>query len=665
VYRNLHMELTAKRTLFALVSGSIALPVMQISGSRVYEGILIYVVLSALSYVLQSVISVLIAFLMSIATATLVVRLYAVLNPNYLINSNLLLLMFLIALATNCYLLWFRETTEVDRLEVFAIASLSILLFVANSHFLVDSKQSLVQIFSAGGEDSAAWLYQMSSGFRDGGGYFLSPLGSLSSGIFGGVFVTLIKTFFNSTNKEFLGVYGTPQTLQSTYFLIAFINGLLSLKIFNQKVKGQQKSLRLTGMLLSALLSFLFSFALIMSGHLSALLIVMLVMAIFVVLADQADNTRVFIRVLLVGQLVYVLVETWYVFGLVSLTFFAMVLSTVALKFRSNVQFRSIQFTKSLALKIFACVVAVLLFVITTKSLVISALDFDYVKRLFALGGGTYTVVPLLGVFVFGLVIKGILDSNVATRSFLLTSSMPQLFLNSIVAVTFGIFLFSHLIPPYVPQYGPLKFMSITFIALIPIASAEFFKLFGKFSLRLTGALLVAVLFLLPFIFSGHPLNFVEAVVKEDEIATKGWQSTLMNEIKQDPGRTVVCLDTGTGEWQDISYVCTRTARGIQGLNDNASGLWQHGSLCAPSDIFNLDFVDWGWNEDFFSNLTVIVSNPNSLTSGIDCQEDGWKNKPKADLNYTHGWLTYVRWDLVRVVSMDTGELVNTTNLAW
>jgi hypothetical protein len=659
------MELTAKRTLFALVSGSIALPVMQISGSRVYEGILIYVVLSALSYVLQSVISVLIAFLMSIATATLVVRLYAVLNPNYLINSNLLLLMFLIALATNCYLLWFRETTEVDRLEVFAIASLSILLFVANSHFLVDSKQSLVQIFSAGGEDSAAWLYQMSSGFRDGGGYFLSPLGSLSSGIFGGVFMTLIKTFFNSTNKEFLGVYGTPQTLQSTYFLIAFINGLLSLKIFNQKVKGQQKSLRLTGMLLSALLSFLFSFALIMSGHLSALLIVMLVMAIFVVLADQADNTRVFIRVLLVGQLVYVLVETWYVFGLVSLTFFAMVLSTVALKFRSNVQFRSIQFTKSLALKIFACVVAVLLFVITTKSLVISALDFDYVKRLFALGGGTYTVVPLLGVFVFGLVIKGILDSNVATRSFLLTSSMPQLFLNSIVAVTFGIFLFSHLIPPYVPQYGPLKFMSITFIALIPIASAEFFKLFGKFSLRLTGALLVAVLFLLPFIFSGHPLNFVEAVVKEDEIATKGWQSTLMNEIKQDPGRTVVCLDTGTGEWQYISYVCTRTARGIQGLNDNASGLWQHGSLCAPSDIFNLDFVDWGWNEDFFSNLTVIVSNPNSLTSGIDCQEDGWKNKPKADLNYTHGWLTYVRWDLVRVVSMDTGELVNTTNLAW
>jgi hypothetical protein len=659
------MELTAKRTVFALVSGSIALPVMQISGSRVYQGILIYVVLSVLSYVLQSVISVLIAVLMSIATATLVVRLYAVLNPNYLINSSLLLLIFLIALAANCYLLWSRETTEVDRLEVFAIASLSILLFVANSHFLVDSKQSLVQIFSAGGEDSAAWLYQMSSGFRDGGGYFLSPLGSLSSGIFGGVFMTLIKTFFNSTNEEFLGVYGTPQTLQSTYFLIAFINGLLSLKIFNEIAKGQQKSLRFTGMLLSALLSYLFSFALIMSGHLSALLIVMLVMAIFVALATQADSTGVLIGGFLVGQLVYVLVETWYVFGLVSLTFVAMVLSIMALKFRSNVQFRGIQFSKSLALKIFACVLAVLLFVITTKSLVISALDFDYVKRLFALGGGTYTVVPLLGIIVFGLVFKNLIDSCKFSENSLSTVAMLRAFLLSVVAVTFGIFLFSHVIPPYVPQYGPLKFMSITFIALIPIATAEFFKLFSKFNLRSNGALLVALLFLMPFIFSGHPLNYVEAAVKEDEIVTTGWQSTLMNEVKQDPDRTVVCLDTGTGEWQYISYVCTRAARGIQGKNDGASGLWQHGSLCAYADRFEWDFADWEWNEDFFSNLTVIVSNSDSLTNGIECQAPGWKNFPSVDPNYTHGWLTYVRWDLVRVISMDTGELVNTTNLAW
>ena len=138
--------------------------------------------------------------------------------------------------------------------------------------------------------------------------------------------MTLKKTFFNSTNREFLGFYGTPQTLQSTYFLIAFINGLLSLKIFDEIAKGQQKSLRFTGMLLSALLSYLFSFALIMSGHLSALLIVMLVMAIFVALANQADSTGVLVGSFLVGQLVYVLVETWYVFGLVSLTFVAMVL---------------------------------------------------------------------------------------------------------------------------------------------------------------------------------------------------------------------------------------------------------------------------------------------------------------------------------------------------
>jgi hypothetical protein len=659
------MERIAKRAFFALGSGLTALPITQISGAGLLYGMMVYAVLSFLSYVLQSVVNVLIAVLMSVATTTLLIRLYAVFDTNYLIDSRLILLSFVLILIATLFLFRFQESFKVDRMEVVAVATLSIVLYLTNSNFMVDSKQSLARIFSGGGEDSAAWLYQMSSGFRDGGEYLLSPLSSLSSGIFGGVFMTLLKTFFNLTNEEFLGFYGTPQTLQSSYVLIAVVNSLLSLKIFSLMLKGKQESLALTGMLLSALLSYFFSFALIYTGHLSALLIVMLVMAILVALELQPNSKVFIIRSLLVGQLVYVLVETWYVFGLVSLTYVAMVLSTVALKLRSNVQFRSTHLTKSLALRIFACVVAALLFVITTKSLVVSALDFDYVKRLFALGGGTYTTVPLLGIIVFGLVFKNLIESGKFRENDLQANNLSRAFVLSVVTVAFGIFLFSHFIPPYVPQYGPKKFMSIAFIALIPIATAEFFKLFDKFSLRLTGVMLVAALFLLPFVFSGHPLNFVETVVKENEIVTKGWQSTLMDEVKRDPDRTVVCLDTGNGDWQYISYVCTRAARGLQGLNDNATGLWQHGSLCAPSDVFDLDFVDWGWSEEFFSNLTVIVSNPKALTNGVDCQVAGWKNKPNADPSYIRGWLTYVQWDLVRVISMDTGELVDTTNLGW
>jgi hypothetical protein len=659
------MKNVATRIFLALASGLIALPIVQVSGTSFFHGLLVYVVLSFLGYLLQSVINVLIAVLMSVATTTLLVRLYAVFDPSYSINSSLILLTFAVALAVNVFLLGLQESLRFDRLEVVAVASLSMVLYLANSNFLVDSKQSLVKIFSAGGEDSAAWLYQMSSGFRDGGGYFLSPLSSLSSGIFGGVYMTLLKTFFNSTNTEFLGFYGTPQTLQSSYFLIAFVNGLLALKIFRLMFKGKQESLALTGMLLSALLSYFFSFAFVLTGHLSALLVVMLVMAIFVALESQKDSHVFAIRSILVGQLVYVLVETWYVFGLVSLTFVALIFVTVVLKFQSSVDLRNIRFSGSIALKLFAFVAAMSLFFITTKSLVLSSFDFDYVKRLFALGGGTYAVVPLLGIVVFGLVFKNLFESSKFDSSDLQTNSSLRTFLLSVVVVTFGIFLFSHVIPPHLPQYGPQKFMSIVFVALIPIAAVEFFKIFSKFSLRPTGTLLVAAMFLLPFFFSGHPLNFVETVVKENEIVTTGWQSTLMNEVKRDPGRTVVCLDTGTGDWEYTSYVCTRTARGIQGMNDNPSGLWQHGSLCAPSAIFDFDFVDWGWTEEFFSNLTVIVSNPKSLTNGVGCQVAGWKNEQNVDPSYTHGWLTFVQWDLVRVISMETGELVDTTNLAW
>ena len=659
------MRNVAMRIFFALTSGLIALPIVQVSGTSYFHGLLVYVILSYLGYVLQSVVNVLIAVLMSVATTTLLVRLYAVFDPSYSINSSLILLTFTVAIAANSSFLRFKESSKFDRLEVIAVASLSMVLYLANSNFLVDSKQSLVKIFSAGGEDSAAWLYQMSSGFRDGGGYFLSPQSSLSSGIFGGVLMTLLKTFFNSINTEFLGFYGTPQTLQSSYFLIAFVNGLLGLKIFSLMFKGKQESLALTGMLLSALLSYFFSFAFVLTGHLSALLIVMLLMAIFVVLESQKDRKVFAIHSMFVGQLVYVLVETWYVFGLVSLTFVVLIFTTVVLKFRSSVDLRSIRFSRSIALKSLAFAAAMLLFFITTKSLVISSFDFDYVKRLFALGGGTYAVVPLLGIIVFGLVFKNLIESSKLDSNDLQTNTISRTFLVSVVVVTFGIFLFSHVIPPYLPQYGPQKFMSISFVALIPIAAVEFFKLFNKLSLRSTGAMLVAAIFLMPFFFSGHPLNYVGTVVKENELVTNGWQSTLMNEVKRDPGRTVVCLDTGAGEWLYISYVCTRTARGIQGMNDNPSGLWQHGSLCAPSDIFEFDFVDWGWTEEFFENLTVIVSNPNALTSGTDCQEAGWKNEPNVDPSYTHGWLTFVQWDLVRVISMETGELVDTTNLAW
>jgi hypothetical protein len=176
---------------------------------------------------------------------------------------------------------------------------------------------------------------------------------------------------------------------------------------------------------------------------------------------------------------------------------------------------------------------------------------------------------------------------------------------------------------------------------------------------------MVTLLFSLPFLVSGHPLNYFEVVLKKQEIVSAGWQSTLMDEIARDPNRTVVCLDTGTGEFEYISYLCTRTARGVQGLNDNQSGLWQHGSLCAPSGIFDFEFSEWGWTEDFFSNLTVLVSNPNALTNGVNCQASGWKNAENVDPRYSHGWLTFVRWDLVRVVSMDDGKLVDTSTLAW
>ena len=665
VYHEIPMQFALRRLANAVFSGLVALPVAQISGASFNTGLVIFVAISSLSFATNSPVNAVIAILMSIVSVAAVIRIYAQFEPNYSVNSKILVFLFLLALVPNSVAIRVWVNSKINHLETIVVAVFSAILFFANSSLLIDSKQSLVQIFAFGGEDSAAWLYQMSAGFGKSGDYFLSPLVSLSSGIFGGVFMTLTKTLFNLTNDEFLGVYGTPQTLQSAYILIAFLNGLISLKIVRGLMRNLDRSLKIVGMFFSATLSFLFSFALIRSGHLSALLIVLLVIATIAVLANQTDDDVSYLRALFLAQLLFAMAETWFIFGLVPLILLLLVTGSWFIRISKGFRFENLRWITRNPLKVLLLSAFASLFGVTIRPLMINVFDIENAKRLYALGGGTYSVIPLLGVLVFGLVAKYLIDQSFITETKFSAEKILYLFILSVLIVTFSVYLFSYFVPPYIPQYGPLKLMSISFIALIPIAVAKFFNLFSKTRDSLASGLLITLLFALPFLVIGQPFNYGEVVLKEQEIISAGWQSTLMDEIARDPGRTVVCLDTGTGEFEYISYLCTRTARGVQGLNDNQSGLWQHGSLCAPSGIFDFEFAEWGWSEDFFSNLTVLVSSPKALTNGVNCQASGWKNTDNADPRYTHGWLTFVRWDLVRVVSMDNGQLVDTSTLAW
>jgi len=231
--------------------------------------------------------------------------------------------------------------------------------------------------------------------------------------------------------------------------------------------------------------------------------------------------------------------------------------------------------------------------------------------------------------------------------------SAPQLltFIFAVLLATnLGLFLLGYFVKPYYPQYGPFKFLYMSTAASFPIAIGYLSKWAIQKSLSSTNFAVVMAAAFFAFVSFGPPVQYLGSLV---DTADKDlpWASQLVKEIESDSSRIVVCLDSSEENNFDYeTYLCSRSAIGMQGVNDPEYLIWTAANICQiqpsqfESDIFN---------DDFYSRLTVLVTDSDRYTSGGSCQAKGWGGD-----QYEMGWLSDVNWSLVRVVGYDGREVL-------
>ena len=212
------------------------------------------------------------------------------------------------------------------------------------------------------------------------------------------------------------------------------------------------------------------------------------------------------------------------------------------------------------------------------------------------------------------------------------------------------LFVLGYFLEPFYPQYGPFKFLFITTSACFPMAVGYFSRWNSQKATNNASfvVLLAAVVF--AFVASGHPIHYLGSLTNGSSKETR-WSGQLINEIESNPERVVVCLDTSTeNDFDYESYLCSRVAVGLQGVNDSEYMMWVGANLCLnDSSLFESDLFD----DDFYKRLTILVTDSDRYTSGGSCQGKGWGGD-----QYEMGWLSDTNWSLVRVVGYDGKEVL-------
>jgi len=130
------------------------------------------------------------------------------------------------------------------------------------------------------------------------------------------------------------------------------------------------------------------------------------------------------------------------------------------------------------------------------------------------------------------------------------------------------------------------------------------------------------------------------------------WVDAAAQELTQNPGRLVLCLDTRE-QWEEADgHTCSRLLAGIQGKSSAETSVWNGVNLCraTPATVAQLPLQFW-------QNLTLIVTNRDRLVSTDECDKYGWSGPGlPSDDRYPIGVLTGVPWKIVRVVGADGAE---------
>ena len=496
-------------------------------------------------------------------------------------------------------------------------------------------------ILVGNGEDNAAWLVSLSRSVIKNE-TVLSAQSAASGGPSTGLFISFFRElFYRVDSTAFVSNGDNALVLLRMYTIIGVLIALLWMMVASSMMREQKQMVRSGFAIVSGMTGYFFIMGLAAVGHFSAVVAVFfLSIAVLFHEVLQVTNVRfgnliqrgvVFLSLISAGQ-------AWFPLTAVALIYLALI----------SVQVASNRVPKNISKKLGRQVAtsAVATFLISYflykrifPSFLQNVFDLDFVIYNLTLPGGYATVNPWLVLLGFSVAIFWGFSPKVFDRT-----SQTSLVIALFVPIV-GLFTWSYFLAPYTPQYGAWKYLYIGAAVAVPWT----LPIIGQYLQSKKPSISVVpipMVFLLGLGLFSPPFNQVnwvgEAIPAEYE-----WVDTVVNELRENPDRPVVCSNSikDDDSQKYIAYLCSRMALGLGGFDDVKHKVWNAANFCTV----NAEQMKDEWPSSELRNLTVILFDPMRTSSFAGCQS------PTKD--YPNGLLSFVDWSVVRKLSPG-GEVV-------
>jgi len=647
--------ITTVRRLIPHWSSIVSGVVIGFAMGRVIIPSLLFQVLSActgaaIAYVTRSSVAVLLMPLIGVAATALVFHFLGSVQrlPGSL--SPWLLLGVVATFTTLCSWL-FRKMVQSD--EDFATTALVSCIGFAwllySFRIPWDGASSLAQI-STMEEDNGSWLQGTTELLQSSGvvnAVSGLPLGGWSGSVVGVAAVTAARLFASLENNSLDSAVVTMRMYWILAAATSFMGGLMT----HTAIRRPERQAAVVPGLVAAFVMVPFALSLFTYGHFTALLATLFAIAslLLLQLTPISAPTGPSNRFLISGSLLllFAMGSAWYVsFGLVLAAIGAMGSRSLFTQYKQRQDlYGRVSSASTSQVILFALVVAVLALLgwKVLQPLVSPLGDPSYVSYLLSLGGGAAEVEPILAM---AIILLALMFAGTIASSMLRRNRMDVIIVCLIALSVVGMFTASFLIPPFGPNYGATKWLGIASFILTPLAIAGIASSLESRTRmqRPIAQVALVVVCLSPFVMRWDPYFYVYQLMKP--VSPAWWQPAATIELRENPDRTIVCLDTRRDNWSGNTLTCTRMLAGLQGSWSDFTAVWYAGNACNVNSNALAVFEETVWQ-----NLTIIVTDGSRLTSTNSCDNLGWSGPhTETDPQFRLGWLTHVEWKGVRVV---------------
>lgn len=491
------------------------------------------------------------------------------------------------------------------------------------------------------GEDNGAWLIALARS-SEGASTVLTDASGNHGGPATGFMLATVR-FINGLLRsgDVAGLQSNGLVLYRAYLLVAVIACLVAAAIASRLTEHWGRLTASASGMAAAVVVFSFSMGLVTVGHFSALVAVACGLTSLRVLVGRQERTRRGLSASVAAVCLVAVGQSWFPLTGVGLIFTAVLGVTWLVTTIRGRSIRQLIVTLSLSFLV-VLVIAWILYVYVLDTYLQNVIDFSYILDNLRLAGGYPNLRIEVGFLVLlvgvHLVFRPVSDEGMkllvgaAVGSFLL----PLLFL---LVVTFAV-------PPHIPQYGLYKYLYIFAAVVAPLGIGLAVRVSeGRLGpgARASIPIMTALGFLL-LAPPGDKFGWTDM----SRATSNDWAVAVVSEIGANPDRVVGCLNTRRGDTDNDyqAYFCSRIAFGLAGRDSLPDLVWTAANICSsPASQVKTDIPP-----DYYSRLTVVVSDGRRRSSGAGCQTKGADGPT--------GWTSSVDWDAVRIVDF-RGRIVN------